>query len=37
MKLMEEQTAEQANEKHVPVVEKTTFGIKAIVGSTLHR
>ena len=36
MELMEEQTAEQANEKHVPVVEKTEKGIKVVVGSTLH-
>jgi len=36
MKLLEEQTAEQANEKHVPVVEKTDSGIKVTVGSTLH-
>ncbi len=36
MKLLEEQTAEQAKEKHVPVVEKTEKGIKVVVGSTLH-
>lgn len=36
MKLMEEQTAEQTYEKHVPVVEETADGIKAVVGSTLH-
>ncbi len=36
MKLMEEQTAEMANEKHVPVVEKTSKGYKVTVGSTLH-
>ncbi len=36
MKLMEEQTAEQVYEKHVPVVEETDSGIKAVVGSTLH-
>jgi len=36
MKLMEEQTAEQVYEKHVPVVEKTAEGIKTVVGSTLH-
>lgn len=36
MKLMEEQTADQANEKHVPVVEKVDGGYKVTVGSTLH-
>lgn len=36
MHLMQEQTAEQAKEKHVPVVEETDEGIKATVGSTLH-
>jgi superoxide reductase len=36
MELMEEQTAEQAKEKHVPVLEETEDGIKAVVGSTLH-
>lgn len=36
MKLMEEQTAEQANEKHVPVVEETENGVKVVVGSTPH-
>lgn len=36
MKLMEEQTAEQANEKHVPVVEEMAEGIKVVIGSTLH-
>ena len=36
MKRMEEQTADQVNEKHVPVIEKKDFGIKAVVGSTLH-
>lgn len=36
MKLLEEQTAEQAKEKHVPVVTKTEKGIKVVVGSTLH-
>jgi len=36
MKLLEEQTAEQAKEKHVPVVEKTDNGIKITVGSTPH-
>ncbi len=36
MKLMEEQTADQTTEKHVPVAEKISSGIKAVVGSTLH-
>jgi len=36
MELMKEQTAEQATEKHVPVVQKTENGIKVTVGSTLH-
>jgi superoxide reductase len=36
MKLLEEQTAEQAYEKHVPVVEDTPHGIKAKVGSVPH-
>lgn len=36
MKLMEEQTAEAAKEKHVPVVEKTADGIKVTVGSVPH-
>jgi superoxide reductase len=36
MNLMREQTADQATEKHVPVIEKIPSGIKAVVGSTLH-
>ena len=36
MKRMEEQTADQTTEKHVPLIEKEPFGIKVIVGSTLH-
>jgi len=36
MKLMEEQTADQTLEKHVPVMEKIPSGITAVVGSTLH-
>jgi superoxide reductase len=36
MKLMREQTADQTTEKHVPIIEKIPFGIKAVVGSTLH-
>ena len=36
MVLMEEQTAEQVHEKHVPVVEKTEKGIRVKVGSVPH-
>jgi superoxide reductase len=36
MVLMEEQTAEQVYEKHVPVVEKTEKGIRVKVGSVPH-
>lgn len=36
MKKMEEQTADFAVEKHVPIIENTGSGIKVIVGSTLH-
>ncbi|HAJ32254.1 MAG TPA: desulfoferrodoxin [Candidatus Atribacteria bacterium] len=36
MKLMEEKTADQTTEKHVPIMEKISDGIKAVVGSTLH-
>jgi superoxide reductase len=36
MNLMKEQTADQTTEKHVPIIEKIPFGIKAVVGSTLH-
>ena len=36
MKLMDEQTADAAVEKHVPVVEKTADGIKVTVGSVPH-
>ena len=36
MRLLEKQTADYKNEKHVPVVEKTAGGIKVTVGSTLH-
>ena len=36
MKLMDEQTADAAGEKHVPVVEKTADGIKVTVGSVPH-
>ena len=36
LKLMEEQTADQSTEKHVPVIEQTDEGTKVTVGSTLH-
>lgn len=36
MVLMEEQTAEQVYEKHVPVIEKTENGVKVKVGSVPH-
>ena len=36
MTLLEEQTAEMKNEKHVPVIEKVDNGYKVTVGSTLH-
>jgi superoxide reductase len=36
MKCMVEQTAEQAKEKHVPVLQKTADSINVVVGSTLH-
>ncbi len=36
MKLMEENTVDAAKEKHVPIIEKTTDGIKVTVGSILH-
>ena|SRR5690554_1378017 len=36
MELLEEQTAEMANEKHVPVVEEKDGGVLVTVGSTLH-
>ncbi|HPE68024.1 MAG TPA: desulfoferrodoxin [Thermotogota bacterium] len=36
MELLEEKTAEQANEKHVPVVHQLENGIKVVVGSTVH-
>jgi superoxide reductase len=36
MNLLEEQTAEAAKEKHVPVIEKTAEGIKVTVGSIPH-
>ena len=36
MILLEEQTADQTKEKHVPVIEETDTGIKVVVGSTPH-
>ncbi|MEE8597036.1 MAG: desulfoferrodoxin [bacterium] len=36
MKLMQENTVDAAQEKHVPVIEKTADGIKVTVGSVLH-
>ncbi len=33
---MEEQTADMATEKHVPVIEKIDGGYRVTVGSTLH-
>ncbi len=36
MNLLEEQTADQATEKHVPVIEKAGSGVKVKVGSVPH-
>lgn len=36
MQRMEEQTAEMATEKHVPVIERIDGGYRVTVGSTLH-
>ncbi len=36
MNLLDEQTADAANEKHVPVIDKTADGYKVTVGSTIH-
>ncbi len=36
MKLMKENTVDAAQEKHVPVVEKTADGYKVTVGSVAH-
>lgn len=36
MKLMEEQTADFATEKHVPVLDGAQGGTHVVVGSTLH-
>ncbi len=36
MQLLQEQTADAANEKHVPVIDAVDGGYKVTVGSTLH-
>jgi superoxide reductase len=36
MTLLEEKTADQGKEKHVPIIEKTSAGIKVKVGSVPH-
>ena len=36
MKLLDEQSADQSTEKHVPVIEKTADGVKIKVGSVAH-
>ena len=36
MTLLDEQTADMATEKHVPVIEKIDGGYKVTVGSTIH-
>ena len=36
MKNMKENTEDAANEKHVPVIEKTESGVKVAVGSVAH-
>lgn len=36
MKLLEEKTQDQGQEKHVPVIEKTETGVKVKVGSIPH-
>lgn len=36
MEKLEEQTADAANEKHVPVIEKKDNGYQVTVGTTLH-
>jgi superoxide reductase len=36
MKLFKENTVDAAKEKHVPVVEKTTYGCNVKVGSVAH-
>lgn len=36
MKLLDEQSADQSTEKHVPVIESTSSGVKVNVGSVPH-
>lgn len=36
MVAMDEQTADTATEKHVPVIEKINGGYRVVVGSTIH-
>jgi superoxide reductase len=36
MELLKENSVDAAQEKHVPVIEKTESGVKVIVGSVLH-
>jgi len=36
MKLLEEKSEEEGNEKHLPLVEKTNGGIKVKIGSVQH-
>jgi len=36
MKMMEEQTADMATEKHVPIIKKHDDQVEVIVGSTIH-
>ena len=36
MKLLKENTVDAAKEKHVPIVEKTSVGLKVMVGSIAH-
>jgi superoxide reductase len=36
MELLDEQTADWKNEKHVPMIEKIDGGFKIVIGSTLH-
>jgi len=36
MQLLEEKTKEQGMEKHLPVMEKTDWGLNVKVGSVLH-
>ncbi|NQU99917.1 MAG: desulfoferrodoxin [Parcubacteria group bacterium] len=36
MKLQDEKTKDEGNEKHMPVIEKTENGVKVKVGSVLH-